>query len=130
MTLGTGEDREQDGRAWAGLPAAQKHPIFSANRLMTQRPFADIIINRQSTILGVAAKCLPLVAGVPDGLRECTLGQRPLLELRDARADAIEHRFGFTNTDLTARIGRQVAGSLFDVVQLPDPFQDLVCIAW
>ena len=28
MALGTGEDREQDGRAGPGLPAAQKHPIF------------------------------------------------------------------------------------------------------
>ena len=130
MTLGTGEDREQDGRPWAGWPAAQKHPIFSANRLMTQSPFADIIINRQSAILGVAAKRLPLVADVPDSFRECTLGQRPLLELGDARADAVKHRFGFTSTDLTAPIGRQFAGSFFDVVQLPDPLQDLVCIAW
>ena len=74
MALGAGEDREQDGRAGPGLPAAQKQPIFSADRLMTQRSFADIIVNRQSTILRVAAKRLPLVAGIPDRLRERTLG--------------------------------------------------------
>src|SRR5882757_4043872 len=44
MALGTGEDREQDGRAGPGLLTAQEQPVFSPDRLMTQRSFADIIV--------------------------------------------------------------------------------------
>ena len=37
MTLGAGEDREQDGRARPGLLAAQEQPVLSADRLVTER---------------------------------------------------------------------------------------------
>src|SRR5258707_2172840 len=51
MTLGAGEDREQDGRAGPGLPTAQEQPVFSPDRLVTERPFADVVVDRKSTIL-------------------------------------------------------------------------------
>src|SRR5207302_2651161 len=38
MTLGAGEDREQDGRAGPGLLTAQEQPVFSPDRLVTERP--------------------------------------------------------------------------------------------
>src|SRR5437016_11792310 len=44
MTLGAGEDREQDGRAGPGVLTAQEQPVFSPDRLVTQRSFADIIV--------------------------------------------------------------------------------------
>ena len=128
MALGAGEDREQDGRAGPSLLTAQEQPVFSSDRLVTQRSFADIIIDRQPTILRVTAECLPLIAGVPDRLRERTLGQRPSLQLREASINQSEHRFCLPHTKLTPRIGRCQAGLIFDVIQLPDPLQDLVRI--
>jgi hypothetical protein len=56
------------------------------------------------------------------------LGSARISELGEAGADATKHWFSFTNTDLAPPIGRQFAGSILDVVQLPDPLQDLVCI--
>src|SRR4051812_16863687 len=53
MALGTGEDREQDGRAGPGVLTAQEQPVFSPDRLVTQRSFADIIVDRQPTILRI-----------------------------------------------------------------------------
>jgi hypothetical protein len=44
VTLGAGEDREQDGRAGPGLLAAQEQPVFSPDRLVTQHSFTDIIV--------------------------------------------------------------------------------------
>src|SRR3954469_23280788 len=64
MALGAGEDREQDGRAGPGLLTAQEQPVLSPNRLVTERSFADIIVDRQPTILRVTTECLPLIAGV------------------------------------------------------------------
>ena len=128
VTLGAGEDREQDGRARPGLLAAQEQPVFSPDRLVTERSFADVVVDRQPTVLGVATECSPLIAGVPDRLAQRALGQRPFLQLRQVRLDPIEHRFCFGRTDLTPRVGRQLAGPLLDVVQLPDPLQDLVRI--
>ena len=87
VTLGAGEDREQDGRARPGLLAAQEQPVFSPDRLVTERSFADVIVDRQPTILRVTTECLPLIAGVPDRLREHALGQRPSLQLREACVD-------------------------------------------
>ena len=81
MTLGAGEDREQDGRARPGLLAAQEQPILPANRLVPERSFTDVVVDRQPTVLGVATERLPLILGVRDGLAERTLGQRPTSQL-------------------------------------------------
>ena len=37
VTLGAGEDREQDGRPRPGLLAAQEQPVLSPDRLVTER---------------------------------------------------------------------------------------------
>ena len=130
MTLGAGEDREQDGRAGPGLPTAQEQPVFSPDRLVTECPFADVVVDRQPTILRVTTKCAPLIAGVPDRLRERALGQRPSLQLREACVDKREHRFRLASADFTSRVGQQRASLILDVVQLADPLQDLVRISW
>ncbi len=44
MTLGPGQDGEQDGRPRPRLPAPQKQPIFSAYRLMPERSLADVVV--------------------------------------------------------------------------------------
>jgi hypothetical protein len=128
VTLGASEDRKQDGRAGPGLLAAQEQPVFSSDRLVTERSFADVVVDRQPTILRVTTECLPLIAGVPDRLRERALGQRPSLQLRETCVDKREHRFRLARTHLMPRIGRQRLGLILDVVQLPNPLQDLVRI--
>src|SRR5882672_1811524 len=130
MALGAGEDREQDGRAGSGMLAAQEQPVFSPDRLVTQRPFTDVVVDRQPTILRVTTECLPLIAGVPDRLRERALGQRPSLQLREACINKSEHWFCLAHTKLTPRVDRHQAGLILDVVQLPNPLQDLVRIPW
>jgi DNA-binding CsgD family transcriptional regulator len=45
MTLGAGEDREQDGCPWAGLPAAQKHPIFCLHCFKTNVELEALVKN-------------------------------------------------------------------------------------
>ena len=95
---------------------------------MTQRSFTDVIVDRQPTILRVTTECLPLIAGVPDGLAQGTLGQHPLSNsarralIRSSTGSAWPH--GSSRRD----VGRQLAGLLLDVVQLSDPLQDLVHI--
>ena len=63
VTLRAGEDCEQDGRPRSGLLAAQEQPVFSPDRLVTQRSFTDAIDDRQPTILRIMTECLPLIAG-------------------------------------------------------------------
>src|SRR5580658_2087519 len=46
VTLGTGEDGEQDGRSRPGFLVAQEQPVFSSDCLVTQRAFADIVVDR------------------------------------------------------------------------------------
>lgn len=53
MTLGSREDRVQHGRSRARSFMTQEEPIFAANGLMPERPFADIVIDGQTTIVGV-----------------------------------------------------------------------------
>ncbi len=49
VALGTGEDREQDGRSRPGLRAAQEQPVLAPDRLVTQRSLADIVVDRYPT---------------------------------------------------------------------------------
>jgi hypothetical protein len=55
MTLGARQDRVQHGGPGARGFMAQEEPIFTADRLMAKRPLADVVVDRQATIFGVAA---------------------------------------------------------------------------
>jgi hypothetical protein len=68
VTLGAGEDCERDGRAGPGLPAAHEQPVFFSRSPVTERSFADVNVDRQSTTLRVTTERLPLIAGVSEGL--------------------------------------------------------------
>ena len=50
VTLGPGQDREENGRSRPRLAASQKQPILSAYCLMPERSFADVVVDRQSTV--------------------------------------------------------------------------------
>jgi len=66
VTLRPGENREQDGRAWSRLLAAQEQPILPANGLVPERSFAHIVVDRQPSGEDadlVASQKAALVAG-------------------------------------------------------------------
>jgi len=46
VTLGSGENGEQNGGAWTGLLAAKEQPVLSANGLMPQCSFAHVVVDR------------------------------------------------------------------------------------
>ncbi len=54
MTLGARKDCVQHGCSWARGFIAQEEPILAANGLMAKRPLADVVVDRQATIFGVA----------------------------------------------------------------------------
>ena len=76
MTLRTGQDRVQHGRPRPRRFAAQEEPILSANGLVPKGPLAHVVVDRQTTIFGVATQRLPLVSCVGDRLGQAALGQR------------------------------------------------------
>ena len=129
VTLGPGKDREQNGRPRPGLPASQEQPILAADRLMPERSFTDVVVDRQSTVRRVTTECLPLVLGVRHGLGQHALGKRTTFQLSQVGFDTIEHGLRLVLTKRGACCLGPRARSLFDVVQLPDPLQDLVDVA-
>ena len=54
MTLGAGQDRRQHGGSWAGCFVAEKEPVPSAHGLVPKRPLTDVVVDRQTTVVGVA----------------------------------------------------------------------------
>ncbi len=74
MSLCSSKDGVQNGGASARLFAAQKEPIFSANGLVPQRSFADVVVNGKPPVFGIASKCPPLVLRVRHSFAQSALG--------------------------------------------------------
>ena len=69
MTLRAGQDRAQHRRPRPRGLAAQEEPVLSADRLVSKRSFAHVIVDRQTTVFRVATQRLPLVSCVGDHCR-------------------------------------------------------------
>jgi hypothetical protein len=47
VTLGTGQNREQDRRTWTRVPTSQKQPLFSTHGLVSYGSFA-LVVDRKA----------------------------------------------------------------------------------
>ncbi len=110
-------------------PHSAELRISPADGLMPERAFRGVVIDRQTTIRGVAAQGGPLIAGIGHGFAQRALGKRLPRQLREVMLDPIQHGVGFLTTQGAARCGRQRLRTVLDVIQLSNPLQDLTRFA-
>ena len=51
-------------------------------------------------------------------------------QFRQLGFDLVKHRIRFTGAKLTACLDRPLARAVFELIQLPNPFQHLMCFTW
>ena len=50
MSFCTGQDRVQYCRPWSGIFTPQEQPVLTPDRLVAQRPFAHVVVDRQPSV--------------------------------------------------------------------------------
>ena len=70
MTFCTCHDRIEYGRSWPRRLTAQEEPILTANGLVAKRPLTDVVVDRQTTVFGVATESRPLVMCIGHGFAQ------------------------------------------------------------
>src|SRR5688500_4797571 len=122
VLAGAGES-VQDGRRQATTVTPQERPVFASERLGTEYPLGEVVVDAQLPVLGIAAERRPVRLRVGDRLTDRALGQceatlfgQPLPEGRQQR-DRIPLPQG------TTVLGRELPGGTFDLVELPDARQ-------
>ena len=109
------------------LPCA--YPVVASDGLEPQRPFRDIVVDRQPTVAHVTPQRRPLVPGIGHGSAQRRLGQDPTRQVVQLLLDLIEDRHRLSLPQRLALIRRELARTILDVVELPNPLQDLVSLA-
>src|SRR5512142_3545719 len=121
LQLPVKEYRTAAVRPLRSLP--QKGPIPASDRLGTQHPLGEVIVDAQLPVLGVATERRPVRLRVGDRLTDRALGQhvaalvgQPLLEGRQQR-DRIPLTQGAT------ALGREILSGMLNRIELPDAGQ-------
>jgi len=57
-----------------GSLASDEQPVLAANRDRTHRPFGEVVVHRQVTVLDVSIECRPLVTCVSRRFANQALG--------------------------------------------------------
>ena len=71
-----------------------------------------------------------VIACVGHGFAQGALWQRPGSQLAQVRFDLVEHRRRCCRAKLAPRVDRAVMRLVFNIIELPDPLQHLVCFTW
>ena len=75
VVLACRREAEEHGRRVAAGVAADKQPVLAANADQLQRPLAEVVVDVQITVAGIALERLPLIQHVVDGRGDRALGQ-------------------------------------------------------